>query len=76
MSKNVQIQAGKKKLTHADNDIYGIIERYATPVRFSFINNEVLYTEEQVKKSIEKLIDADLIEQVEDNTYQKKTNEN
>lgn len=76
MFKNVQIQVGKKKLTHADNDIYGIIERYATPVRFSFINNEVLYTEEQVKTSIRKLIDADLIEQVEDNKYQIKTNEN
>jgi hypothetical protein len=76
MSKNVQIQAGKKKLTHADNDIYGIIEMFVEPVRFSFIQNAVLYTEEQIKVSLAKLIDAGLIDMVAEDLYKLKLNNN
>lgn len=77
MSENVQIPAGKKKLTHADNDIYGIIERYPWPVRVSFIKSSVKYTEEQVDTSINKLVTADMIELVDESakTYQIKIHE-
>lgn len=66
------------KLTHADNDIYAIIEMYAWPVRVSFIKSNVAYTEEQVDGSISKLLDTDMIELVDESaqTYQIKSTEN
>ncbi|KXK53807.1 MAG: hypothetical protein UZ05_CHB002001010 [Chlorobi bacterium OLB5] len=66
------------KLTHADNDIYGIIEMYPWPVRLSFIKSSVKYTEEQVICSINKLLEADMIELVDESaqTYQIKSTEN
>jgi hypothetical protein len=63
------------KLTHADNDIYGIIEMYPWPVRFSFLQSAVMYTDEQLNISISKLKDANMIELVDHHarTYQVKT---
>lgn len=66
------------KLTHADNDIYGIIEMYPWPVRVSFIKSNVAYTDEQVDNSISKLLNTDMIELVDESakTYQIKRTEN
>lgn len=66
------------KLTHADNDIYGIIEMYPFPVRFSFIESATSYTNDQLHKSITKLKQAGMIELVDFHarTYQIKTTEN
>lgn len=80
MSKNVQVPpvTEKVKLNHADNDIYGIIESYPWPVRFSFIDSQTMYTTEQLELSISKLKAAKMIELVDHHarTYQVKTNEN
>ncbi len=66
------------KLTHADNDVYGIIEMYPWPCRLSFIKSSVAYTEEQVEDSISKLLQSDMIELVDESakTYQIKRTEN
>jgi len=50
------------KLTRADNEIFDLIQSYPWPVRFSFIESQSLYTNEQLNISIQQLTKAGMIE--------------